>query len=113
LWGSNVRIIVPQTVKSKLSTLGDDDFLAVEFEIEKFARTRVLDKERVAVLNDRYDVYIFAASTFGVVIAHEPGSTDATLADLSNPAPTPHAAASRCAQALNIAIRSIHVIEEM
>jgi hypothetical protein len=106
-----VRIDVSQQIKQTYLDLGDEEFLDVDFELAKLSETGPLQKERIAILNDKYDVYVFRTSKQNVVVVHEPGRDNAVLADLVRAAPTAHSAANSCARALNITMLSVHVID--
>ena len=106
-----MRIDVEQKTKQTLLRLTDEEFCEVAFELSKLSETQLLQKERIAILNDKYDVYVFTTSNQNLVVVHEPGRDNAMFADLVRATPTPHSAANSCARALNVAVLAIDVID--
>ena len=104
-----MQITVAPKAKPKLLALNDEVYLAVKFELQKIGATNLLRKERVAVLNDKYDIYVLDASDHKIIVAHEPGSDSAMLVDLLLVNPTPHLAASSCAVALRVQFISVDI----
>lgn len=102
----------PEVVR-KWRALENGPACEVLFELEKLADSGALDKERVAVLNDRYDVYVLEPPPPApkVIAVADPREAIAVIVDLVDGMPDPHMAASWSADALGEPVGSIHVFE--
>ena len=105
--------ILRDRLDRKLRSLRDEATCHVFHEIDKLADSGALRKERVAILNDRYDVYVLEPSLPApkVIVVVDPGRAEAIIVDFSDRTPNPRAAASASAEALGEAVDTIHVFQ--
>ncbi|SLN33826.1 hypothetical protein [Oceanibacterium hippocampi] len=91
---------LPATVRSSL-------FHAMA-QIDRYP---VLPRERVAVLNDRYDVHVVRLARGGchAVLVCEPDGRDIVLAGITGSRPSARRAATLAAVALDVPVLDIHL----
>ena len=105
-------VCVSTQAEARLPALDDDAALAVLHELNKLSAIGMLAKERKAVLNDRFDIYILEPDLVPPhpVILYDPNERCALLAELAPHRPNATQAATWAALAAGIVVRSIHVI---
>ena len=99
-----------ERVLKKLDALSTEARREVLFELQKLADSGALQRERVAIVNDKYDVYIFEPSPpASIVVISDPGTAKHVLADLDTSTPTPRQAAEIGARAIGEIVKTIYL----
>jgi hypothetical protein len=104
------QVDLTEEVEETLDAMDDDQALAFFHELDKLAKTSALEKERVAVLNDRLDVYVLCPSLpeLFLVTGRDPGKRRSVVAKVMDRGPSAMEAAEMVASAFGLRVISIH-----
>jgi hypothetical protein len=98
-------------VEAVVGIMNDTEARSFFHGIDKLAHTPALEKERVAVLNDRFDIYLLEAAVVEQVltVARDPGPKRSLVVSVTPRRPSGDQAARDAAVALKVPVISVHV----
>jgi len=100
------------TAEREFVALADNTAYEVLFEAEKLARTPLIETERVAVLNDRYDIYVLdpGAAAPVLIVVRDPLERKSLIARITAERIAPRQAAELAAAAAGLPVDDVFLL---